>query len=429
MQKIIKQFSCLIFFVIPFAVGAQSPPFVWGHVWPVGAKGLAMGGAFTAVSDDYTALNYNPAGMGQIKSAQIGGAFSFLSVSDEANYLGKKSTDESNYTKLHALGFVLPIPTVRGSLVLGFSYHRVQDFDQAFLASQFVQDVGYEATWQQARNEEGALSNTSIGAAVEMAPGLYLGGALNIWGGSDDYTWQFAELDPVYDGEAISDSTSTDHVLTEFSGVNLTFSTLFKMNDHIRVGAAVQTPITLKSKESWDYSEIFTYDDGHTETNYTENGQYEYRVQFPWLLRGGIALSQGPVLLSADVTLKNYSQMRYKSDPPAGVLMGEANLNIKQDFQNTMDYGVGCQIQIPRLPIAISGGYAKVNAPYKQKLSKEDRTILSGGVDIRVNPQAAVRISYAKTSWETTVYDPTINENINQKLNLGKALFSILYLF
>ncbi|HDQ44756.1 MAG TPA: hypothetical protein ENN17_04540 [bacterium] len=420
----------LILLALPVAAGAQNPPFVWGHAWPVGARGQAMGGAFTAVSDDYTALHYNPAGLGQIESPQIGGAFSFLTVSNGATFLGKQSTEETDYTRLHALGVVVPVPTMRGSLVFGLSYHRVRQFDQAMLVSEFVSpNADYQATWQQSRNEEGAFSNTSLGGAIEMAPGLFLGGAVNFWGGDNDYTWQFAELDPVYGGLPIADSTATDHVLTEFGGVNFTLSTLVRVNDHLRIGVSLQTPVTLKCSETWDYSEVFTWDDGYSETAYSEDGRFEYRVKFPWLIRGGVSYSRGPVLLSADLALNNYSQIRYKSDPPVGGTMGQTNLDIRRKFRNVRDYGVGALVRLPGMPVSILGGYSSVNAPYTQKSSQEDRTVFSGGADIQVNPKASLRISYARTSWETTIYDPATDLYIGQKLQMGRVLFSLLYLF
>ncbi|MBI5624835.1 MAG: PorV/PorQ family protein [Elusimicrobia bacterium] len=42
---------------------------------PMGSRALGMGGAFTAVADDHTALHYNPAGLSQLKSHEVGASF------------------------------------------------------------------------------------------------------------------------------------------------------------------------------------------------------------------------------------------------------------------------------------------------------------------------------------------------------------------
>ena len=57
-----------IFIILVIAAGTaytQSLPFLWGNAWGVGARAMSMGNAYTAVADDYTALFYNPAGLGQ----------------------------------------------------------------------------------------------------------------------------------------------------------------------------------------------------------------------------------------------------------------------------------------------------------------------------------------------------------------------------
>lgn len=56
---------CLAFF--PYAAQAQSEWIYSGG----GARACGMGGAFTAVSDDVTALAWNPAGLGQIRNLEI----------------------------------------------------------------------------------------------------------------------------------------------------------------------------------------------------------------------------------------------------------------------------------------------------------------------------------------------------------------------
>ena len=52
-----------------------------------GARALAMGGAFTGIADDASACYWNPAGIGQLKLAQIVASYQFLSMSRQYSYL------------------------------------------------------------------------------------------------------------------------------------------------------------------------------------------------------------------------------------------------------------------------------------------------------------------------------------------------------
>ena len=45
---------------------------------PIGARAIGMGGAFSAIADDGTALYWNTAGLGQIGHQEIRGAYADL---------------------------------------------------------------------------------------------------------------------------------------------------------------------------------------------------------------------------------------------------------------------------------------------------------------------------------------------------------------
>ena len=53
----------------------------------VGARAVAMGGAFTAIADDATAAYWNPAGLGQLKNPQLGAMYSVMSLDRTHNFV------------------------------------------------------------------------------------------------------------------------------------------------------------------------------------------------------------------------------------------------------------------------------------------------------------------------------------------------------
>lgn len=429
MQKQISR-TGLILILLPIFLKAQSVPFIWGHAWGAGHSASAMGGAFTGLADDYSALYYNPAGLGQIHAVQVGGAFSCLSLKDDVVYWGKRESETTSYTKLEALGLAVPIPTIRGSLVLGLSYNRVRQFDQSFHVSRYMDEWApdFTATWDQSRIEEGSMSNTSLGGSIEAAPGLYLGGAFHFWGGEDDYIWHFEEQDPVFIGIEgdVADSISTERILTKFSGINVSFSTLYKMNDLFQFGFCIRSPITLKAHEEWDWTFVYQWDDGYSEFYGDGPYTFEYKIQYPWTLRGGLAFKQGPVTLAADAEIKNYSQMKYKSEPPEGGSAGEANLNLKRMYHNVIDYSFGAQIRIPKTPVSILGGYALFQAPYKDAASGEDRSVLSGGLQVDLNEQIRLNASCSITDWESATRGEA-GYPITENIDASRLLISLLY--
>ena len=53
----------------------------------VGTRALGMGGAFTAIADDGTAIYWNPAGLSQLDEKEVVGMYSFLSLDRHHNFV------------------------------------------------------------------------------------------------------------------------------------------------------------------------------------------------------------------------------------------------------------------------------------------------------------------------------------------------------
>ncbi len=67
----------------------------------VGAKATALGGAFSARADDFSAMYYNPAGIAQLKKPQIsvGSAFVNAAVSEKVSYENDYDKREGKFVK------------------------------------------------------------------------------------------------------------------------------------------------------------------------------------------------------------------------------------------------------------------------------------------------------------------------------------------
>jgi len=423
-----KRRMIFISLVLIFSVSSgfsQSLPFVWGHTWGVGARAMGMGGAYTAVADDYSALFYNPAGLAQLENSEILGSFSHLSVENSASFNGVTSAETSSYTQFNDAGLAVSVPTYRGSLVLGFGYHRVRDFDNSLYLRREVNTPGDSVSWEHHRVQEGGLSIVALGGSSEMAPGLFLGASLNIWVGEEDYTWRMSEKDDLYDLYTFSDTSLTEHTNTRFNGVNVSLGMLYKHNN-FRFGGVISTPVTLTSKEEWDYRETLTMDNGSS-TEVFGADPFEYKIQSPWVIRLGGAFSQGPLLISGDVSLINYSQIKYKTDLPDGTPMAEENIFIKRNFQNVVQYRIGGELSIPNTQLKIRGGYGVYPSHMKDEPGFEKR-VLSFGAGIDMGGQVRLDAAYARTSWDLLPYTVIWGAQVqNESITASRVVVSFVY--
>lgn len=406
-----RYFGIYGFIFLSTQVFAQDMPFLWGHAWGVGARAVAVGGAYTALSDDYAALYYNPAGVAQVRKTTFLGSFNALSLTDRATYRGIENEQQTSSSQLNALGCTIPFPTVRGSLALSLGYHRVRQFDNGLWVRSPVSQGDYEAVWEHERIEEGAMSQTSFGGALEVGPGVWMGLGFHIWGGDDDYIWQFRELDEK-DNYTFHDSTSTEHIATELSGVSLNIGTLVSIEDHIRMGVTILTPVTLKAKEFWDYTEIFTWDNGTQDFDKECHGHWVYKIRSPWIFRAGLAGQIGPLLVSGDIERIAYSQYRYTTASPTQDKVS-ANLEIRRNLEDVWNYRIGGELSLPYKEVKLRAGYAFYPSPWKSLSSFQDRKVFSIGGGIRIIPQWQLDVAYAVTSWKISPYDVIERESLD----------------
>lgn len=71
-----------------------------------GPRPVAMGGAFTAVADDFTSAYYNPAGILAVKKTRVGAGWQFI----KQNYHVNGEPVHGNFTDGVYMGFSMPVP-------------------------------------------------------------------------------------------------------------------------------------------------------------------------------------------------------------------------------------------------------------------------------------------------------------------------------
>jgi len=427
---------------------AQTLPFTIGTPVDVGARAAGLGGAMTGVGGTYSSLYYNPAGLGLIEKPLVTAGFSQLKWTDTATSYGNETMDESTYTKLDAMGIALPVPTQRGSLVFSFGYHKQRSYDSR-LKSSGMFDVEYEAydqvflldglNGEYDEMQNGHLSQTSFGVSVEMARNIFFGAALNFWNGHREYTWNLYEEggvwifppipeDPNEYQFMIPDFERIDHFEERYGGTNVTLGTLVKSNPYFHFGAVIETPLTLTAKRDWDFLEReWVYEGWEDEQlpDTSDAGFYDYKMKAPWKFRIGGALYIGPMMISGDAELVDYSQMLFQNDPPS-VSEGtkaEINQDIRDNFRSVWNPRLGMELTIPRVDARLRGGYAIYKSPWKNSGNGDVRKILSFGGGVTLSKQIMLDIAYQTASWDGMTGELIETEEIK----MDRILFSMTY--
>ena len=94
-----------------------------------GARALSLGNSYTALSNDFSGVLFNPAGLGFINKLQITAGFNLNSFDNQTTFFNTTTGAERTSINLNQFGIIYPIPTVIGSWVFATGYNRVKEFN------------------------------------------------------------------------------------------------------------------------------------------------------------------------------------------------------------------------------------------------------------------------------------------------------------
>jgi long-subunit fatty acid transport protein len=428
----------------------------------VGARALGMGGAYTAVSNDFSALFYNPAGLGQMKRMELSAGFDAFSYNSDATYLGNTQNSAVNRTGLQNLSFVIPFPTYQGSFVMAVGYNRqanfnaaqtvdvfnpsgsiidswIRDFNPefdsqnkivlkdiaAYAFNQFLIDdrvinnvPGYVRDTnivfnrvQQGNDifESGGRNAFSTAFALEVAPALFVGGTLNILSGSYSFNRTYTERNTQDPLRAFNSFAVTDNITTELSGWNLKLGLLHVTNNHFKLGLTVETPTFYALTDNFNSTLTTTYKRAPAEgeplsfRDVIQEGDFNYTLKTPFIFGGGVSFEEDMLTIAAQATYTDWTQLEYNSDTDP---FTDVNAIFRKDFRATFDWSVGGELRFAKLPIRLRGGYNIQQTPLKFRdverqiaTSLDDaRKTLSFGIGILLGKTLNVDIAYLQTS-------------------------------
>jgi|GEM_PF-456743 len=427
----------------------------------IGARAMGMGSAYLAVSNDFSALYTNPAGLGLLKKSEAALGFNTSSILTESEYLSTKSEIEPGTTSLDMLGAAIPVPTIQGSFTVAFGYTESANFEagqniSAFNSTQSINNYFLNAfsptlddsdpprvllndqgalafdTWLQDVSDDGSaymnpqISNGevlqhsdlqesgginmySIAASIEVAKDIFLGGALNVYSGEYRYYRLYEEMDSQGVYERFKHLAMEEYLTTDISGYNFKLGLLYKIDDTFNFGLTIETPIYYDLNDTYSTSLSTEYDvapEGADQTSfYSElSGEFSYTLDTPFRFATGLSYYNDWVTLSAQAEWMDWSQMEYDGDSN---YLKSVNRVIQSELQGAYSLAAGVEFSMPGSDIYVRGGYRFEQSPYKYKLSNPNRKTgydeayktFSLGLGINMKSSLALDLAYQQTSY------------------------------
>lgn len=405
------------------------------------ARALGMGNAFNALSDDASAAFFNPAGFGLLKRMEFSGGLSFTSYDNSTTFFGSQTKDNTTNTSLNRISLALPLPTYQGSLVFALSYYNTKDFTSILKFNGFnagnnskiqslsntdipydlyLTDENYNTIINGNLNQSGDILNSggidhwTLSGAIEVQKNLFVGANLTIINGNFESVNDYYEDDTknIYQGETAPGEPQTTDFRTfyfnntlkwDIGGWNAKLGFLYQFEDMARFGATVQFPKTFTVKEEFlvsGSSEFGTDQIYKLDSDYYSD-KVSYNIKTPFEISGAFAVNLRGIILSAEATLIDYSQLKF--DKPEGLTssyISGVNKEIKDVLSAALNYNFGVEYTIPEIGIRVRGGFINQSSPFKNDASEFNHKYFTGGLGFLANGTVGIDLAYAYGWWK-----------------------------
>jgi hypothetical protein len=417
-----------------------------------GTRALAMGGAYTALADDYSGIYWNPAGLGSIEKTGVYAELSHLQFSNDALYEGNLTSNNQGFTRLKSLGFVMPLPTVQGSFVIAGGYNKVLDYDDHLYFEGFgdiTNDIGFEIEdensdiyyypfdqglyRQEEVRSEGGLNRWSLGGAMALSPNFTIGLTTSLVHGKEEYNFGFSQFDDdnlyyEYPGD-FDEYTVNQYLQSDYYAFNVKLGGMVDLNNMIKVGGVITLPSTYYIEEAHSFSDDLVFDDGTNDPT-QDTGNWDYHIKTPFIFDAGIAFTNKLITLSASGRYSDWSQTRFEvsdfetNSQDYSDLISENN-SLARDYDQVLEYRLGGEVSLPGLNTKLRAGYTMIPSPLRN--ANDDHTTYSVGVSFRVDKNVSLDFSYLKRDWTRDSWDIYTPAGVQENIETRKVLVGLTY--
>ncbi len=439
-----------------------------------------MGNATMAMGIGYGNYWTNPAALGLAKKSQVILSY-YYDGNRTTSTLHDNSLQKDQFAnQINEIGFVYKVPTTRGSLIVGFGYNRVKDFNSVSHFSGFnagdnslIQDLTsrnsqltydlrlsyavYDQSWNYLYDEtlingklqqegiireDGSIKNWAFFTAVEVDKDLYLGVTLNLYSGTYTNDREYSEIDTKnYYGDNLQldpDDPYTidfrefymnDNFSWDLSGWNLKGGFFYNFYNFIRFAGTVETPIKYHINENYFVQGSSYFKDDYGYDVEPQTSSTEYSITTPVKIGFGMSVNMAVLEVSAEAHVADYTQTKF-SDGFTQAELSDLNNEIKDNFRVAPDFQAGAVVHIPYLDIHPRIGAMYFVSPYKNDVKENNRKYITAGVGFFTHKAFNFDISAVYGVWNDYVDIYGDGEaRVYQEIKDYRVMISMAYKF
>lgn len=420
------------------------------------ARSMGFGNALGSIGGDYGSSSVNPAGLGVFRRSELSITPSLKTSSSSSQYLGTTTADNNVRMNFNSLGMVFT-DAPKGkryerrewkAITFALGMNRVVDLNrdytyagvntansaalsfeadanqypddagqssthpnvpgylgyQAYLLNQdasgnFYSVVPYKGGVQQKKTvkERGRVNEYTISLGGNYREKLMLGATLGIpsikYSVASTYTETLASGNIEPNAYGFSSMKMDQKLDVTGVGINLKVGAIYKINDEIRVGAALHSPSYYALSEVYTPGMVAVINDTTntvtTGSGLVQSNTFGYSLSTPW--RGILSASyifKGKGFITADYEYADYGFLQYVypvSDGYGGNYDNEEsaiNSALQNKYGPTSNVRIGGEVLLTKYFMA-RAGFGYYGNPYRTAGIDGSRIDISGGLGFR----------------------------------------------
>ncbi len=332
------------------------------------ARTVGVGGAIGALGADFSVLSTNPAGLAAYRRSEFMFTPTLVLGNSKAELEGPlNSPVEQNKTKFNFnnIGVVIakrPYSSKWKTANFAVGMNRLANFHQElryegtspgsitdrFLElafgkapdelGAFEEGLAYDAfaIYEDPDNQGFYLSDFAFGEQVEKSQDIRRTGSINelvvSFAGNYDEKFMigatvgipylnfeenktYREIDLDDSNNLFEELAYIERLITTGVGINFKLGAIYRVNQMIRIGAAVHTPTAFKLEDSWNSRMTYEFNDPQCcqPEQESPDGFFEYKFRTPWRYMGSLGVIINKYgFLSAEVEYVTYNSANFK---------------------------------------------------------------------------------------------------------------------
>ncbi len=345
-----------------------------------------------------------------------------------------------------ALGSATPYPYTSAPALYTYLIDTVtvNGLVQVKGAPEYILDAGQALQQEMIKKTKGAISELAIGFAHNSNDRWFIGGTIGVPLINYSSNTTFKESDT-------SNNTAnyfkafeyTDDFTTKGMGFNVKLGVIYRPQDYIRLGLAIQTPtymfltdtrtVNLVTEvenpiETFSVNSKYFTNDKPGEAKYIQSSPFKAIISGSYVFREISDVRKQKGFITADIEYVNHKGSRFSSDNETVTDEEKAyykalNNVVKADYKGNFNFRVGGELKFNIIMARL--GFAYYSNPYKDAGYKANRMLLSGGLGYR-NKGFFVDLTYVQAFNKDVSFPYRLQDRANTFANLKQQRGNII---